>query len=266
MKLADLAVRVRAIERAITESCCRVESASWGAFVSNAEFPQVHMANCAWVDQWPEGYEVADFVDDVVEQYDRLGIGHATIFFTDPYLAFRLQERFAALGFTPESHLAMVHLRRPDRSRADGVDVREARDDAEREACWSLAAQELGESSYPAEASRQILAFSRRRYAALGVRLFLATIHGRAVGYGSLWQREATGYIGDLYTPPEERKRGVGSTIVLDLLEASLAAGNSFTGLTTAGTNTAQVMYRKLGFIAVGERRGFERDLVIGSD
>jgi len=264
MKLADLAVRVRAIERAITESCCRVEATQWGAFVSNAEFPRVHMANCAWVDRWPEGSGVEDFIEDVVDRYDRIGVGHATIFFTDPNLAFRLQERFAGFGFTPESHLGMVHLRRPDRERADGVDVREAHAEAERERCWSLAARELDESSYPAEESRQILAFSRRRHTVLGVRLFLATIRERPVGYGSLWTRDHMGYIGDLYTAPEDRKRGVGSTLVLDLIEASLAAGNAFTSLTTAWTNTAQEMYRKLGFIAVGERRGFERDLATG--
>ena len=63
MKLADLALRARAIERAITESCCRVEPMPWGAFVSNAEFSRVHMANCAWVDRWPQGQEVEDFVD-----------------------------------------------------------------------------------------------------------------------------------------------------------------------------------------------------------
>lgn len=102
---------------------------------------------------------------------------------------------------------------------------------------------------------------SRRRYAALGVRLFLAAIRDRPVGYASLLARDHMGYIGDLYTAPEVRKRGVGSTLVLDLLEASQAAGNAFTSLTTAWTNTAQELYRKLGFIAVGERRGFERAL-----
>ncbi len=262
MKLADLALRVRAIERAIAEACCRVDATPWGAFVSNAEFPRVHMANCAWVDRWQEDLGVEDLVEDIVDRYDRLGIGHATIFFTDPNLAFRHQERFAALGFEPGSHLSMVHLRQPDRERADGVDVREAQGEAEEERCWRLAARELEASAYPAEESRQILALSRRRYAALGVRLFLATIRDRPVGYGSLWARDAMGYIGDLYTAPEDRKRGVGSTLVIDLLEASLAAGNAFTSLTTEWTNTAQEMYRKLGFMAVGERRGFERDLV----
>ena len=108
---------------------------------------------------------------------------------------------------------------------------------------------------------RQLLALGRRRHVILGVRLFLATIRDRPVGYASLLKRDHLGYIGDLYTAPEDRKRGVGSTLVLDLLEASQAAGNAFTALTTAWTNTAQEMYRKLGFFAVGERRSFARDV-----
>ena len=261
MKLADLAVQVRGIERAITESCCRVEATPWGALVSNAEFSRVHMANCAWVDRWSEGLDVEDFVVEVAERYDRLGVGHLAILFSDPLLAFRLQERFARLGFEPKSDLEMVHVRRPDRERVDGVDVREATADGDREACWRFAARELEESRYGAEASREILVLSHRRYPALGVRLFLATIRDRPVGYASLLMRDHMGYIGDLYTAPEDRKRGVGSTLILDLIEASLAAGNAFTSLTTAWTNTAQEMYRKLGFLTVGERRGFERGL-----
>ena len=261
MRLADLALQVRGIERAITESCCRVEAAPWGACVSNAEFPRVHMANCAWVDRWPDGLEVEDLVVDVAERYDRLGVGHVAILFSDPRLAFRLQERFASLGFEPKSDLEMVHLRRPDRERADGVAVREVRSDTDREEWWRLSARELDEGGVPTEESRQMIALGRRRHEVLGVRLFLGAIRGRPVGYASLLTRDHMGYIGDLYTAPEDRKRGVGSTLVLDLLEASLASGNAVTTLTTAWTNAAQEMYRKLGFMTVGECRRFERDL-----
>ncbi len=260
MKLADLALRVRGIERSITESCCCVERTPWGVFLSNAEFPLVHMANCAWVDRWADDLAVEELVADVAQRCDRLVLRHEHLLFWDPFLAFRQQERLAALGFTPLSDIEMVHLRTPDRERADGIEVREV-GGTEAEPTWDLAAREMRESGYEAEVIRQILDVARRRHELLGVRLFLASIRGRAAGYTSLLSKDAMGYIGDLYTTPEDRKRGVGSTLVLDLLEASRAAGNAFTSLTTDWTNSAQVMYRKLGFVAVGERRGFGRDV-----
>lgn len=259
MKLADLALLVRAVERGISETGCRVEATRWGVFISNAEFPIVHMANHAWVDRWPDDATPEEVAEDVAGRCDRLGLAHEEILFWDPFLAFRHQRRFAELGFTPLSDLEMVHLRTPDRERADGVDLGEV-EGAAAEPCWDLAAREMRERGYDAEVVRQVLTVARRRYEILGVRLFLATIRGRPVGYGSLLSKGTLGYVSDLYTAAEDRKRGVGSTIVLDLLEASRAAGNAFTSLATDWANPAQEMYRKLGFLAVGERRGFARD------
>ncbi len=244
------------------ESKCRVDPSPWGVFISNASFSRVDLANCAWVDRLPRGFSVDDIIEDVAERCDHVGVPTERIFFTNTRLAAMAQTEFTAAGFASRSSFEMVHRRRTDVGPSKPVDVREAKTHEDLELVWRLIAESLATDGFSEEDARQILAFSPRRYRSLSVRLFIAELGGQPSGYASMFSRDKFGYVLDLHTREAGRRKGVGSALTLRVLEMSRAAGNRSTGLTTAFTNEpAQRMYRTLGFVTVGERRSYARDV-----
>lgn len=90
---------------------------------------------------------------------------------------------------------------------------------------------------------------------------------GRLVGYSVAWLGAGTpagagsGHLGNLAVTPEERRRGVATALLDDLLSVSQARGVGNLTLEVRATNdAAQALYRARGFRMVGVRRGYYRD------
>ena len=262
METEHLATQVTAIRREISEVGSRVVPTPWGTFVWNADYPLVHdLANCGWVDRWPPDLSVEDLIADLEKRSRRAGLRHQLLLFADSSLADRAQDALMRAGFAhvPGMNLASLGSR-PHRKPRQEVRVVETTAQEDATAVWRVVAQELGASHSPPEESRQQVAYDRQRYEQLSARIFLATIGTRSVGYGVFINRRGLGYVFQVYTLPRFRRRGVATTIILHLLEASEDAGNRRTALTVNSSNEPALgMYRRLGFVEVGEKRNFER-------
>jgi ribosomal-protein-alanine acetyltransferase/tRNA threonylcarbamoyl adenosine modification protein YeaZ len=95
----------------------------------------------------------------------------------------------------------------------------------------------------------------------------VAEREGRLVGYSVAWLGAGTaagagsGHLGNLAVTPEERRRGVATALLADLLSVSTARGVGNLTLEVRATNdAAQALYRAHGFRLAGVRRGYYRD------
>lgn len=261
-------MRVREVGRTIDEASCEREPTPWGLFIWNDEFPLVSDANTAWILRWPGGITPEAWAHDVASRFRKRGRSKARVRFGDsPHseLASHLEGPFRRAGFVPGSVvLDLARARIPAERALSSVPIREVTDDEE-EGCWRLAEVSLVEDGFAKQEGTQLLALSRRRYRTLGMRFFLATMAGESAGYATLYSKDAMGYIEDLYTAPRFRKHGVGSGLVRAAIAASAEHGDEHVGLTTASTNdTAQRLYRTIGFEVVGTGREFAQHFPAG--
>lgn len=93
----------------------------------------------------------------------------------------------------------------------------------------------------------------------LGQGLFLVAVEGGAVaGYVGCQTVLDEGYITNVAVFPEYRRQGIAERLLTTLFER--AAGLTFITLEVRASNTpALALYEKLGFVRVGERRGYYR-------
>lgn len=261
METERLAPQITAIRREISEVGSRVVPTPWGTFVWNADYPLVHdLGNCGWVDRWPADLSVEGLIADLEKRTRRAGLRHQLLLFADASLADRAQDALIRAGFAHVPGINLANLGNPRLKPRQEVRVVGTPSQEDATAVWGVVAQEQEASPSSPEESRQQIAYDRRRYEALSVRLFLATIGKRSVGYAVLINRRGLGYVFQVYALPRFRRQGVATTLILRLLEASKEAGNRITALTVNSSNEAALgMYRRLGFVQVGEKRNFER-------
>jgi len=101
----------------------------------------------------------------------------------------------------------------------------------------------------------------REELAAPGRRYLVAEEGGEVVGYGGLLVVEEDAHIVTLAVAPEARGRGLGTRLMLALVEEALAAGSSHLTLEVRVSNeAAQALYRRFGFQTVGRRVRYYRD------
>jgi len=95
----------------------------------------------------------------------------------------------------------------------------------------------------------------------------VAEREGKLVGYSVAWlgaggvAGAGTGHLGNLAVTPGERRRGVASALLADLLSVARDRGVGGLTLEVRATNdAAQALYRAHGFRLAGVRRGYYRD------
>jgi [ribosomal protein S18]-alanine N-acetyltransferase len=93
-------------------------------------------------------------------------------------------------------------------------------------------------------------------------RRYLVVEEGEAiVGYGGLLVVGEDTHIVTLAVAPGDRGRGLGTRLMVALVEEALAAGSSHLTLEVRVSNeTAQRLYHRFGFETVGLRRHYYRD------
>ena len=93
-------------------------------------------------------------------------------------------------------------------------------------------------------------------------RIYLVAEEGGALaGYGGLLVVGEDTHIVTLAVSPDDRGRGLGTRLMVALVEAALAAGSSHLTLEVRVSNeTAQRLYHRFGFETVGRRRHYYRD------
>lgn len=89
--------------------------------------------------------------------------------------------------------------------------------------------------------------------------VFLAAEEGDALlGYCGMHFAAGECYMDNLAVSPEHRREGVGTRLVLSLLQAAKEQGGEFLSLEVRPSNAGAVaLYEQLGFRVVGRRPGF---------
>ncbi len=89
-------------------------------------------------------------------------------------------------------------------------------------------------------------------------RYIAALEDGRLIAYAGLQTVLDEGYINNIATLPEHRRRGVASRLLENLIEFGKKAALTFLTLEVRASNSAAIaMYSKFGFKEVGLRRGY---------
>jgi len=89
----------------------------------------------------------------------------------------------------------------------------------------------------------------------------VAELDGDLLGYGGLMLVEGDAHVTTLAVAPGSRQRGLGSLLLLRLVERALAAGAANLTLEVRASNVrAQRIYQRFGMSAVGLRKHYYRD------
>lgn len=84
---------------------------------------------------------------------------------------------------------------------------------------------------------------------------------GRIVGFGGIMLVLEDAHITTLGIAPTHRRRGVGSRLLLELIDRAIEAGSRNLTLEVRESNAdAQALYERFGFSNVGKRHGYYRD------
>jgi len=92
-------------------------------------------------------------------------------------------------------------------------------------------------------------------------RYMVAKVYGKIAAYGGMWIVLDEGHITNIAVHPDYRGRKIGEKLVLSLLEKAAGCGAGNITLEVRESNTtARNLYRKLGFVDSGIRRGYYSD------
>ena len=86
----------------------------------------------------------------------------------------------------------------------------------------------------------------------------VATEGDEIVGYGGFMLVESDAHVTTLSVTPSQRRRRLGTRILLALVERAVGRGARHLTLEVRATNTdAQLLYERFGFSPVGKRKGY---------
>jgi ribosomal-protein-alanine N-acetyltransferase len=89
----------------------------------------------------------------------------------------------------------------------------------------------------------------------------LAEVDGAMVGFGGLMFVEQDAHVTTLAVNADARKRGLGTRLMLELINAGLARGaQNLTLEVRASNDGARRLYNRFGMVAVGVRKHYYRD------
>lgn len=124
--------------------------------------------------------------------------------------------------------------------------------------------EELAMTGWPEEFKRQFIAqqqFAQNRHFELAhprAEQLLIEQAGAPIGRIYIENRDAELWLIDIALLPEHRGGGIGTALLLDLLEQGQALGKPV-GLTVFKANPARHLYERLGFVAVADGGGYDR-------
>ncbi len=90
---------------------------------------------------------------------------------------------------------------------------------------------------------------------------FTAKDNGKCVGYAGFWNVSGEGDVTNVAVLPEYRRRGVGSSLVAEMIKTAEKLKLEMLTLEVRKSNTAaQRLYEKFGFEILGERKRYYSD------
>jgi ribosomal protein S18 acetylase RimI-like enzyme len=256
--LPPVVARLLAAEEALAEAGSELLLLDGGRLVLGPGCPHVYDANCLRRVQLS-----ASLGGDLGARLDRLlvaasrhlapeGVQHLLVNLAGSEEPERLGRLLRERGFSPERLVVMASTGALGGRRTSGVTLRRVPD----EAAWHLFELVMDrmnqeEPWYSPAVSREILASLRSKVEYGALSLFVAVREGRALGSIGLSTHEGVGGLVSVGTLPEERGRGVGSTMVLRAAELARARGDDLVYLIARADDRPKTLYQRLGFEVV---------------
>src|SRR6266508_4905884 len=222
----------------------------WGVATADPRFPQVWDANQAMVFDQPTGLTLRQIQDDLsaVLSPARVSYEHVEFWALDARRPPVTEAR--SLGFRLERDAVMVFEADPsglDRHLA-GVTVREITDPGEAEWAWYRRSRSGFGDPLPSPVLDQLVRRDRMVFQPNGLRLFFGYLDDRPVGSANLLSLEGAGYVDNVVTIPQYRRRGVATATVVAAIRASLDDGDRVVHLLAEAGGRPLRLYERLGF------------------
>jgi GNAT superfamily N-acetyltransferase len=224
------------------------ERTSWGTVIADPRYPMIWDANHAGIFEHHDRVSAEEIRAAVHQALRRAGAVFEHAEFWDP------PEQCPALDDLrtgAERHAAdvvMVHQAPATLEPPGEVTIRRVvNPDAEFWRRYSESRNMFGEP-LPPDVVDQMDRRDREVMIPAGLRLFAASVNGELAGLANLLSLDGVGYVDNVVTFPEFRRRGVATALIMRLVDESLGGGDRAIHLLADEGQPPQRLYERLGF------------------
>ena len=107
----------------------------------------------------------------------------------------------------------------------------------------------------------QLMDRDHRVFVPAGLRWLIGFLDGRMAGFATLLSLGGVGYISDVVTMRDYRRRGVATATVLRALRSALKGGDEMVHLLAEEGSGPQLLYQRLGFRTIARVQSFTRQV-----
>jgi len=236
---------------------------TWGQVVTDARFPRVWEANRAAVLRRHARTSASAIRGRLLPALRDANATHETVEFWDPPTSCPALEELRAGAAEVGIDVLMVFRGDPDalRETERRVDVREiARPGRSFWTVYRDSRIEFG-GDMSRETLGQLVQRDREVLVPAGLRWFVGHADGRPAGYASLISLEGVGYLDNVVTVPELRRRGVAAACVAAAVRTGTEAGDRLVFLLAERDGNPQRLYERMGFRTVAPVESFTTPL-----
>lgn len=248
--------------RAFCYATCALEGAArtpWGVVASDGRYPLVWDANDACIFEPSPNLTMEQIQALLHPALRQAGAPCEHIEFWETAVESPALREMRAAGDRPVPDFVMVY---EGPHPADlPLEVREvARPDAAFWEWYRPTLLEFGET-LSEEVLDQMVARIRDVFLPAGLRWFVGCLDGEPAGYTSVISLEGTGYLDNVVTMPNFRRRGVASATVRRAVRECMGRGDRCVFLLAEEGGAPQRLYERLGFRAAARVESFTRPL-----
>jgi ribosomal protein S18 acetylase RimI-like enzyme len=244
----------------------------YGVVVTDSRFPRVWDANHSAVLEDVADLTLEELRADLRPALRQAGATHEHIEIWDASRdspAYRqLRAERPVPGVRPSSAPDVVMVfdpaSEPHRARPSEVVVQEITDPDEDFWAWYRGTRSQFGEELPEPVVDQLVRRDREVYAPAGERWFAGLVGGELAGFTSLLSSARVGYLDNVVTMPEFRRKGVATATVVGAMRGSLEVGDELVHLLAEKGASPQSLYERLGFRVVAEVESFTRPLPLG--
>jgi GNAT superfamily N-acetyltransferase len=241
-----------------------VRPTAWGEIVTDARYPLVWESNHAAVLRGHSAVTAGDIRRELLPALEESGAVYEHVEFWDPPDVTPALEELSPGVEHGGVDAVMVHRgpAGPPPPPAPGVEVAELPQPDE--AFWHVYRTSRNEFGgiMGEETVDQLVRRDRELLVPAGLRAFGASVEGELAGFVTMISLANVGYVDNVVTLPQFRRRGVASAGVALAVRASAASGNTVTHLLTEAGSDAQRLYEGLGFERAARVSSVTRRLV----
>ena len=232
----------------------------WGVVVSDSRYPLIYDANHAGVFEDRPDVSVADIRAELEPALRAAGATHEHIEFIDASRPGRALRELVREGVRPTADVLMLFDGPRAEPVTDAAVVEMERPDEDFWEIYGRSRNEFGEVFSPAVVE-QLVARDREVYVPAGLRIFAGFRDGTLAGFTSLIAFAGTGYIDNVVTLREHRRRGVASATVTRAILAARESDLRAVFLFAEEGGAPSRLYQRLGFRVLTRAMGFTRPL-----